>query len=194
MLQFDEGQDQWERVGRFFQITHNLLIGIREDSMGNDKTKELRKETRKHFHGLWEIAKTGNLDLLSGEEKWMAKVMLEHKDQYFNQFEMADLTYDHEYDVDSEENPFLHVMLHSAVERQLEAKEPIEVYQFYNSMRKKKASHHDTIHLIAAIMTPLMLEVMQKLKEYDEDKYVSLLKKYKNKRPEKIFESLEKSL
>ena len=161
--------------------------------MENDH-KELRKETRKHFHSLWEIAKTGDLDLLSGEEKWMAKVMLEHKDQYFNQFEMADLTYDHEYDVDSEEDPFLHVMLHSAVERQLEAKEPIEVCQFYNSMRKKKALHHDTIHLIAAIMTPLVLEVMQKLKEYDEDKYLSLLKKYKNKRPEQIFEALEKSL
>jgi len=162
--------------------------------MGNSEIKELRKQTRKHFHGLWEIAKAGNLESLSGEEKWLAKVMLEHKDQYFNQFEMADLTYDHEYDIDSEENPFLHVMLHSAVERQLEAKEPIEVYQFYNSMRKKKASHHDTIHLIAAIMTPLMLEVMQKLKEYDEDKYVSLLKKYKTKRPDKILESLEKSL
>ena len=161
--------------------------------MENDH-KELRKETRKHFHWLWEIAKTGNLESLSGEEKWMAKVMLEHKDQYFNQFEMADLTYDHEYDVDSEENPFLHVILHSAVERQLEAKEPIEVYQFYNSMRKKKASHHDAIHLIAAIMTPLMLEVMQKLKAYDEHKYVSLLKKYESKRPEKIFEALEKGL
>jgi len=43
-------------------------------------------------------------------------------------------------------------------------------------------------------MTPLVLEVMQKLKDYDEDKYLSLLKKYKNKRPEQIFEALEKSL
>jgi len=162
--------------------------------MGNDKTKELRKQTRKHFHGLWEIAKTGNLDSLSGEEKWMAKVMLEHKDQYFNQFEMADLTYDHEYDIDSEENPFLHITLHSAVERQLEAKDPIEAYQFYNSMRKKKVSHHDTIHLIGVILAPLMLKVMQERKVFDEYKYVSLLKKYKNKRPEKIFESLKKSL
>ncbi len=161
--------------------------------MENDH-KELRKETRKHFHWLWEIAKTGNLESLSGEEKWMAKVMLEHKDQYFNQFEMADLTYDHEYDVDSEENPFLHITLHSAVERQLEAKDPIEAYQFYNSMRKKKVSHHDTIHLIGVILAPLMLKVMQERKVFDIDKYISLLKKYKTKRPSKIYESLEKSL
>ena len=175
-------------------MARRLSIGISEDSMANDETEELRKQTRGHIHELWEIAKTGNLDSLSGEEKWLAKVMLTHKDKYFNQFEMADLTYDHEYDVDTEENPFLHIMLHSTVERQLEAKDPIEAFQFYNSMRKKKASHHDTIHLIAAILGPLMLKVMQEREEFDLDRYVSLLKKYKNKRPSKIFESLEKSL
>ncbi len=162
--------------------------------MKNDATKELRKLTREHLHTLWEIVKSGNLDLLSGEEKWLAKVMLDHKDEYFNQFEMADLTYDYEYDVDSEENPFLHITLHSAVERQLEAKDPIEAYQFYNSMRKKKVSHHDTIHLIAAILAPLMLDVMRQRKEFDLGKYKSLLKEYKNKRPSKIYESLEKDV
>lgn len=160
--------------------------------MKNDSIKELRKLTRKNLHALWEIAKNGNLDVLSGEQKWLAKVMLDHEDEYFNQFEMADLTYDHEYDVDSEENPFLHITLHAAVERQLEAKDPIEVYQFYNSMRKNKISHHDTIHLIAAILAPLMFNVMRQRKEFDLDKYKSLLKKYKNKRPGKIYESMQK--
>ena len=160
--------------------------------MANDETRELRKLTREHLHALWEIAKSGNLDSLSGESKWLAKAMLDHKDEYFNQFEMADLTYDYEYDVDSEENPFLHIILHSAVERQLEAKDPIEAYQFYNSMRKKKGSHHDTIHLIAAIFAPLMFKVMQERKEFELDKYISLLKKYKNNRPRKIYESMEK--
>ncbi len=160
--------------------------------MTDDSIKGLRKLTRKHLHALWEIAKTGNLNGLSGERKWLAKVMLDHEDEYFNQFEMADLTYDHEYDVDSEENPFLHITLHAAVERQLEAKDPIEVYQFCNSMRKNKISHHDTIHLIVAILAPLMFNVMRQRKEFDLDKYKSLLKKYKNKRPSKIYESMEK--
>jgi len=65
----------------------------------NDEIKGLRKETRGHLHDLWEIAKAGNLDSLSGKDRWLAKVMLEHQDQYFNQFEIADLTYDHEYGV-----------------------------------------------------------------------------------------------
>ena len=51
--------------------------------MTDDATKKLRKLTRENIHDLWEIAKTGNLDKLSGEEKWLAKVMLEHQDEYF---------------------------------------------------------------------------------------------------------------
>ena len=160
--------------------------------MKDDAIKEMRRLTRKNLHALWEIAKKGNLDVLSGEQKWLAKVMLDHEDEYFNQFEMADLTYDHEYDVDSEENPFLHITLHVAVERQLEAKDPIEVYQFYNSMRKNKISHHDTIHYIAAILAPLMFHMMRQRKEFDRDKYKSLLRKYKDKRPGKIYESMAK--
>ena len=48
-------------------------------------------------------------------------------------------------------NPFLHITIHTVIENQLEARDPIEVLQFYNAMRKKKCSHHDTIHLIGAI-------------------------------------------
>lgn len=161
--------------------------------MADDKIKELRKENREHLHDLWEIAKTGDLDSLSGEDKRLAKVMIEHKNQYSNQFEMGDLTYEHEYDANSEENPFLHIMLHSAIERQLESKNPIEVYQFYNSMRKKKVSRHDTIHLIAAILTPLMVNVMRQKIPLDKDKYAALLNKYKGKKPSRIYESLEKT-
>jgi hypothetical protein len=34
---------------------------------------------------------------------------------------------------------------------------------------------------------------MQQRKDFDIDKYISLLKNYKAKRPEKIYESLEKT-
>ena len=149
---------------------------------------ELRKLTNENFHFIWEKAKIGDLDSLTDEERWFAKVMLDHQDEYFNQFEMADLTYDHEYDVDSEENPFLHIMLHSAMERQMEARDPIETYQFYNSMRKKKLSHHDTIHIMGIIFFHFLFDVMKNQREFDMEGYKSLLKKLKNKNPEKIYD------
>ncbi len=94
-----------------------------------DKTvKKLKKLNRERIHSIWEIAKNGNLGILTGEERRYAEVMLEHEEEYFNQFEMADLTYEHQYDPGTDENPFLHIALHVVVEDQLEAGEPIEVY------------------------------------------------------------------
>lgn len=162
--------------------------------MEDEILKTLRKFHREHMHTIWEVAKIGDLDILNEEEKWYAKVMLEHEDEYFNQFEMSDLTYDHQFDPDSEENPFLHITLHVVVERQLESKSPIEAYQFYNSMRKMKSSHHDTVHLIAAMLAPLIFSVIKEKKPPDLEKYKSLLKKHKGRKPEKIFASLEREL
>jgi len=152
---------------------------------------ELRRFNREHMHMIWEAAKTGDLDVLEAEERRIAEVMLEHHDEYFNQFEMADVLADHEYDPESETNPFLHVTFHSIVENQLEAGEPIEVYQFYDSMRKKKVSRHDTIHLIGAILAPLVVSTLQG-RAFDLEQYKSLLKRAKAKKPEKIMEWLER--
>lgn len=83
--------------------------------MEDETVKTLRKLNRERIHSIWEIAKNGNLDILTGEERRYAEVMLEHEEEYFNQFEMADLTYEHQYEPDTDENPFLHItfILHS---------------------------------------------------------------------------------
>jgi hypothetical protein len=152
---------------------------------------ELRRLNREHMHMIWEVAKTGDLDVLEAEERQIAEVMLEHQDTYFNQFEIADVLGDHQFDPESETDPFLHVLFHTIVENQLEARDPIEVYQFYNSMRKKKVSRHDTIHLIAAILTPLIVSTLQGI-AFDLEQYKSLLKRAKAKKPEKIMDWLER--
>ena len=84
-------------------------------------------------------------------------------------------------------------MIHTVIENQLEARDPIEVFQFYNAMRKKKCSHHDTIHLIGAILMPLMFDTMKNLTPFDHKRYVSLLKKYKLRKPDKIWALLDSS-
>jgi len=162
--------------------------------MTDEVTLKLRKMTRQRMHDIWEIAKTGDLDVLNGDDKRLAQAMLEHQEEYSNQFEIADLTYDHEFDAETEGNPFLHITLHVVVENQLEAKEPIEAYQFYNSMRGKKYSHHNTVHLIASILAPLIVSALQRNRAPGMKKYRSLLKKHKNKRPEKIWSLLDRDL
>ena len=152
---------------------------------------ELRAFQRERMHELWEKAKNNDLEDLDPEERHIAGIMLDHQDEFFNQFEYADLTHDHEYDPDSEVNPFLHIYIHSAIETQLENKDPIEAFQFYNAMRNKKCSHHDVLHLIGAVFAPLMFNVLKNKRPFDLDTYIYLLKKYKTRKPEKLMDLLD---
>jgi hypothetical protein len=51
---------------------------------------KLRGINRKHFHEIWKKAQNGELQGLNEEEQRLGKIMLDHSDEYFNQFEFAD--------------------------------------------------------------------------------------------------------
>jgi hypothetical protein len=161
--------------------------------MKDPALKLFRSANREHLHFLWEKAKNNELDGLDDEDRRLAETMLLHEDEFFNTFEFADVLHDREFDPDTDVNPFLHITIHNAVENQLAAKDPIEVFQFYNAMRKKKCSHHDTIHLIGAILVPLMFDTMKHQTPFDNDRYVSMLKKYKSRKPDRIWALLDSS-
>ena len=57
--------------------------------MTDDAFDELKKLNRERFHAIWETAKTGELDYLPDEERRVAEIMLEHEDEFFNQFEIS---------------------------------------------------------------------------------------------------------
>lgn len=158
--------------------------------MENQKD-ELRKMSNEYLHSLWKVVQAGGLEFLPHDRQRLGRIMMEHE-QYHNQFEIADLIHNHPYDTDSEVNPFLHIALHGIIEAQLESKEPIEVFQFYNAMKTNKVSKHDTIHLIAMIFSPLLLDTMKREVSFDDKKYRSLLRRYKDKKPHKIKSSLER--
>jgi hypothetical protein len=160
--------------------------------MDEEIRKLLRQVSRVEMHDLWQRAKEGDFEGLTDEEERIARIMLDHQDEFYNQFEFADLTYDHEYDPDTEYDPFLHITIHSIVEAQLELKEPIEVLQLHNAIRKKKYSHHDAIHFIGQILSCLMFDVMKHKRPFNLELYRKLLKKYKTRNPEKFMELLEK--
>jgi len=151
---------------------------------------ELRKYNREHFHWIWKVAQGGDLETLSDEEMRLGEIMLEHE-EYHNQFEIADHLSDHEFDAETETDPFLHIVFHQIVENQLEARDPIEAYQFFNAMGRKKISRHDVIHLIGSILSFLIYDCLKESREFDLPRYKSLLKKYKNRSPDKRASLLE---
>ncbi len=159
--------------------------------MEEEYFKIMRRVTRERMYELWGRAKERDFEELDGEELRIAEAMVDHEDEFYNQMEFADLTYDHEYDPDTEYNPFMHIVIHSTIEAQLEQKEPLEAYQFYNTMRRKKYSHHDTIHFIGQILVCLIFDVMKHKRPFNNELYCKLLKKYKNRNPEKLMDQLE---
>jgi hypothetical protein len=159
--------------------------------MKDEALKLFRSANREHLHFLWEKAKNNELDGLGDEDRRLVEAILLYEDEFFNVFEFADVLHDREFDPNTDVNPFLHITIHTAVKNQLTAKDPIEIFQFYNAMRKKKCSRHDTIHLIGAILVPLMFDTMKHQKPFDKDRYVSMLKNYKSRKPDKIWALLD---
>jgi hypothetical protein len=158
----------------------------------DDFSKTLRAVYRKDLHDIWQKAKANEFEGLDAEQKHFAKIMVEHEDDFFKAFELADLTADREFDLDTETNPYLHMAIHSVLENQMESKDPIEALQFYNAMRQKKCSHHETLHLMGAILAPFMLNTLKNNTPFDLDSYKKLLKKYKNRKPDRIPELLQR--
>jgi len=156
--------------------------------------RDLKKLSREYIFSIWQQAKNYNLEKLNEDDRQLAKIMLEHEDEFFNYFEFADILNDVEYDNENEVNPFLHIIMHSIIEKQLQTKEPLEVSQFYNSMRKNQLSHHDTIHLLCNILVPMIINVIKEKESFNIGLYTSFLSKYKNKDPEQIYQALEKFL
>ena len=159
--------------------------------MDEEIVKLMRQVSRQEMCELWGRAKERSYEGLNEEEERIAKIMVEHEAEFHNQLEFADLTYDHDYDPDTEYDPFLHISIHSTVEAQLAQKNPIEAVQFYNTMRKKKYSHHDAVHLVGQILICLIYDVMKYKRPFNLDLYRKLLKKYQTRDPEKLMDQLE---
>jgi hypothetical protein len=154
--------------------------------MDNSVFETLRGVNRKHFHNIWEKAKNRELQGLTDEEQRLGKIMLDHSDEYFNQFEFADALADHEYDPETGVNPFLHVTLHAIAEKQVEDRDPIEAFQFYNAMLKKKCSRHEAIHLLTTILVKFIFRTLKEKVPFPLESYRKILKEYKSRKPEKI--------
>ncbi len=147
----------------------------------------LRKINRKHFHEIWKRAQKGELDGLDEEDQRLGEIMLDHSDEYFNQFEFADALADHEYNPESGVNPFLHVTVHAVAEKQIRDHEPVEALQFYNAMLRNKCPAHEAIHLLMGILLRFLFPILKKRSRFDLDGYRKLLKIYKTRKPDKPF-------
>ena len=102
--------------------------------------------------------------------------MLQHSEEYFNQFEFADVVADREFDPETEANPFLHITLHAVIEKQLKDRDPIEAFQFYNAMIKNKCTRHEALHLLMTILLKFLFPMLKTQRTLPPNRYPELLK------------------
>ena len=159
--------------------------------MDEEIRKLLKDVSRTQMSAIWEKAKDRDFKSLDDEAQRIAKIMVEHEDELYRQFEHPDLIFDPEVNSDTEYDPFLHISIHSIIEAQLEDNDPLEVVEFFNAMCQKKYSRHDAIHLAGQILTCLIFEMSEHQKPFDLETYRKLLGKYKSRNPEKLMDLLE---
>ncbi len=159
-----------------------------------DISSEIKRHTRENLLEVWEMAKTKDVAALPDELRRLAEIMLLHRGEYGHRFDSTQVVAETDTDPGDEADPFMHITVHAIVQNQLEKRDPVEAYQFYNAMRNQKCPHHEALHLIAAIMTPMLYAVLKNQKEFDLAGYKKLLKRYKQRRPEKIPDLLDREV
>lgn len=133
----------------------------------------LRQGSRRKYFEIWQKMKRN--EPLEGEEKLIGKVMFEHE-QFHNTWEFADLLGDVEYDVESEVNPYLHVVVHTIIENQLAQNDPAEVRDVFDLLEAEGLDRHEIIHQIGSVLLEEIIKIIQKNEPFDANNYVEKLK------------------
>lgn len=187
-IEFWDPRERWEMAFEDDEDWDDRAPMIEDDNALDDQSGWLSKD---YYREIWELAKVSDLDHLDADERRLAKIMLDHGEEFFKSVDFADDYLDEEHEDDSEIDPLFHITVHSIVEDQLEERDPLEVVQFYDAMKKKQSGHHEVIHLIAAILVPLIFNGLMEQKPFDIETYKALLRKYKTGNPTHLLDLLE---
>ena len=154
--------------------------------------KLLDRLLAKDLYIIWEHARTGELNDLDLLDQQVASIMLEHKDDYFSGFENPSERSLEECGPDNDIDPYMHFIFHMVIEQQLKTGDPAQVEKFFNSMLQQKVPRHEVIHLIGALLSELLYQVIIEDQEFDQQRYESLLLQCCDQSPQLILEEMEK--
>lgn len=147
-----------------------------------DVFEKLQKPDPEKIRRVWQIVKHGDPDQLPREERQLAGLMIDHPELNI-EFLSGSVT-----------TAFLHVQLHQIVQGQLESREPVEVFQFFNNVRKKGLDSHQTVDLIIAVFGGLIAQAQEEKKSFNYARYKNLLKRGKDKKLLKLQGYLKREL
>jgi hypothetical protein len=114
----------------------------------------MREMSRAHIADIWRRGQKG--EPLGAEDSVFYKSMLDHP-EYTEFWERAAELGSREIEADRV-NPFLHVSLHSVIERQIAEHNPPETEQALFRLTRGGLDRHEALHRIAGLLAELMSE------------------------------------
>jgi len=116
----------------------------------------MREMSRAHIADTWRRGRKG--EPLSQEDVAFYRAMLDHP-EYVDFWEHAAELGDKEINADGV-NPFLHISLHSVLERQIEDQDPPETAQALFRLTRGGLDRHEALHCIASVLAEFMQQVV----------------------------------
>ena len=135
----------------------------------------MRGMSRAHMADIWRRGQKG--EVLGAEDLAFYQAMHDHP-EYTEFWEHAAEFGDKEIEVDRV-NPFLHVSLHSVLERQLAEHNPPETEQALFRLTRAGLDRHESLHRIAGLLAELISETVHQGKASGLDTYRRRLRSLK---------------
>jgi len=133
-----------------------------------------RGALRRHFAAIWQKLK--NHEPLEGEDKVYADLMQQHA-VYHNTWEFADELEGHEYDTETDVNPFVHIAFDAVIVNQVTLDEPRGIKNIYSRLRLKGLDHLDALHEMAGVFVTEFYEISRGRIPYSDERYLRELRK-----------------
>jgi hypothetical protein len=130
-------------------------------------TSAMRELSRSHVAEIWRLGQAG--ESLGVEDAVSYQAMLDHP-EYRDIWEHAAELGDREVVVEGA-NPFMHISLHSVVERQLADNNPPETSQALFRLTRGGLDRHEAIHRIATLVSEMIWETLKYQRPADVASY-----------------------
>lgn len=145
---------------------------------------------------IWEIVKSGNLEILEGRRRILGQLMLEHPEyQYFWEIPYQFVESDLQKAFKGEGvDPDLHLATETDILEQIQNENPPEIYEAYKSLLSIGVEAHEARHVICRVFTEMVFEGVQMAKrgqQPDEDFYLRRIR-HLAKHPKKVIKDQER--
>ena len=135
----------------------------------------MRGISRTHIADIWRRGQGG--EVLTGEDLAFYQTMKDHP-EYVEFWERAAELGDKEVTVDGV-NPYLHVSLHSVLERQIVESNPPETEQTIFRLTRAGLDRHDALHRVMSLLAEMISEMMNQRRPFSTDTYRRRLRSLK---------------